>query len=86
MLSEGLKIVVRFVSAVFPRCLRCLMLMLSGPVELLFFACLMADEVCSIVICMGVDFSLLIGESVYNSVSSVCGVLDVVCELIVEVF
>ena len=60
MLSERLKIAVRYVSAVFARCLRCLMFMLSGPVELLFFACLMASEVYSIVICMGVDFSLLV--------------------------
>ena len=40
-----------------------LMFMLSGPIELLFFACLMASEVCSIVICMGVDFSLLVNLS-----------------------
>ena len=52
VLSERLKIAVKFVSAVFPRCLMCLMFMLSGPVEMLFFACLMASEVCSIVICM----------------------------------
>ena len=61
VLSERLKITVRYVSAVFPRCL---MFMLSGPVELLFFACLMASEVCSIVICMGVDFSLLVNLSI----------------------
>ena len=64
VLSERLKIAVRYVSAVFPRCLRCLMFMLSGPVELLFFACLMASEVCSIVICMGFDFSLLVNLSI----------------------
>ena len=52
VLSERLKIAVKYVSAVFHRCLMCLMFMLSGPVELLFFACLMASEVCSIVICM----------------------------------
>ena len=33
------------------------MFMLSGPVELLFFACLMANEVCYI------DFSLLVNQS-----------------------
>ena len=38
------------------------MFMLSGPVEL-FLACLIASEVCSIVICMGVDFSLLVNLS-----------------------
>ena len=61
VLSERLKIAVRYVSAVFPRCL---MFMLSGPVELLFFACLMASEVCSIVICMGVYFSLSVNLSI----------------------
>ena len=60
VLSKRLKIAVRYVSAVFPRCL---MFMLSGPVELLISACLMASEVCSIVICMGVDFSSLVNLS-----------------------
>ena len=32
-------------------------IMSSGPVELLFLACLIASEVGSVVICMGVDFS-----------------------------
>ena len=66
VLSERLKIAVRYVSAVFPRFLSYLIFMLSGPVEL-FFACLMASElseVCSIVICMGVDFSLLVNLSI----------------------
>ena len=38
------------------------MFMLSGPVEL-FLACLIASDVCSIVICMGVDLSLLVNLS-----------------------
>ena len=42
-----------------PRCFRCLMLMLSGPVELLFFAFLMACVTCSSVMLMGVVFSFL---------------------------
>ena len=50
MLRERLKIAVRYVSAVTPRCL---IFMLSGPVELMFLACFIASEVCSIVICMG---------------------------------
>ena len=37
-----------------PRCFRCLMLMLSGPVELLVFEVLMAVMVSSVVICIGV--------------------------------
>lgn len=36
---------VRSVIALGPRCFRCLMLMLSGPVELLFLACLIASIV-----------------------------------------
>ena len=62
MLSERLKIDVRYVTAVFPGCLRCLMFMLSVPVGL-FSACLMASEVCSIAICMNVGFSLLVNLS-----------------------
>ena len=57
VLRERLKIAVRYVSSVTPRCL---IFILSGPVELLFLACLIASEVFSIVICMGVDFSLLV--------------------------
>ena len=37
-----------------PRCFRCLMLMLSGPVELLFLAALMAWVVCCGVMMIGV--------------------------------
>ena len=57
VLRERLNIAVRYVSAVTPRSL---IFMLSGPVALLFLACLIASEVSSIVICMGVDFSLLV--------------------------
>ena len=59
VLRERLNIAVRYISAVTPRCL---IFMLSGPVEL-FLACLIASEVCSIVICVGVDFSLLVNLS-----------------------
>ena len=51
MLRERLNIAVRYDSAVSPRCL---MFMLSGPVELFFLPCLIASEVCSIVICISV--------------------------------
>ena len=56
---ERLNIAIRYVSAVTPRCL---IFMLSGRV-VLFLACLIASEVCSIVICMGVDFSLMVNLS-----------------------
>ena len=42
VLRERLNIAVKYVSAVTPRCLRCFIFMLSGPVELLFLACLIA--------------------------------------------
>ena len=61
VLSGRLNIVVRYVSAVTPRCLT---FMLYGPVELLFLACLIASQVCSIVISMGVYFSLLVNLSI----------------------
>ena len=37
-----------------PRCLRCLMFILSGPVELLVFEFLIAIRVCCSVMAMGV--------------------------------
>ena len=38
----SLRVCVRYVRARVPRCLRCLMFMLSGPTELLFLNCVMA--------------------------------------------
>ena len=40
MFSDVLYMLVRYVSPSGPMCLRCLMLTLSGPVELLFLLCL----------------------------------------------
>ena len=48
----------RYVRAFVPRCLRCLMFMLSGPVELLFFDCVIAFFVCVVFMSMGVVWSL----------------------------
>jgi len=47
-----------------PRCFRCLMFILSGPVELLLRVCLMALVVCSSVIVMDVFGSFLMFLSV----------------------
>ena len=58
VLIAMLKICVRYVIALGPKCLRCLMLMLSGPVELLVFACFIACLVCVSVISMIVFCSL----------------------------
>lgn len=50
--------------AVGPRCLRCFMFMLSGPVELLFFADLIACTTCAVVISMYVDCKLWVFLSI----------------------
>ena len=75
--SARLYICVRYVSALGPRCLRCFMLMSSGPVELLFRAACMACLVCCVVMCMGVVSRCF----VFLSVS-----LLFVCVLCVTVF
>jgi len=48
VLIERLKMHVRYLTACGPKCLRCLMLMPSGPTELLFFAFLMASAVSTV--------------------------------------
>ena len=48
----------RYVRARVPRCLRCLMFMLSGPCELLFLDCVMAFLVCVVLMSIGVVWSL----------------------------
>ena len=42
LFSDVLYMLVRYASPSSPMCLRCLMLTLSGPVELLFFLCFIA--------------------------------------------
>jgi len=65
VLSAMLYICVRYVIAFGPRCFRCLMFMLSGPVELLFLALFMDAIVCSFVIVMGVVCKDLVCLSMY---------------------
>ena len=60
-----LYMLVRNVIAVGPRCFRCLMFMLSGPVELLFLADLIAFMVSCSVIVMVVVGSLLMALLVF---------------------
>ena len=64
VLMEMLNMCVRYLMAVGPRCFRCLMFMLSGPVELLFFACLIACIVWPVVIVIGVFLSFLVFLSI----------------------
>ena len=65
VLSAMLKMFVRNVSAKVPKCLRCLMFMLSGPVELLFLECLMASSVCVSVISIRVALSFWVCLSIF---------------------
>ena len=71
LLSVMLKSSVRYVTARGPRCFRCLMFMLSGPVELLFLDCLMASSVCAVVICIWVVGSLFVCLSIFLLFGSV---------------
>ena len=51
-LSAALYMFVRYFSPNLPMCLRCFMLMLSGPVELLFLLPLISVWTCSVVMCI----------------------------------
>ena len=61
-LSAALYLFVRYCSPFLPLFLRCLMLMLSGPVELLFLLFLIAVRTCSVVmfICVGCRLSMFL--------------------------
>ena len=55
----------RYSIAIGPKCFRCFILILSGPVELLFFAVFMADKTCSVEICKYVDCSCFVCLSIF---------------------
>ena len=65
VLSDMLYMCVSRVIALGPRCFRCLMFVLSGPVELLVFECLMACFVCSSVISMCSVGSCFVFRSIF---------------------
>ena len=58
LFSDILYMLVRYASPSGPMCLRCLMLTLSGPVELLFLLCFIAILTCIVVSVMSVVCSL----------------------------
>ena len=58
LFSGMLYMLVRYASPTGPMCLRCLMLTLSGPVELLFLLCFIAVWTCVVVSIISVVFSL----------------------------
>ena len=72
----------RYASPSGPMCLRCLMLTLSGPVELLFLICFIATWTCVVVSVMLVVCIECV--PVYVSVCFVCFMFDCVGELFVE--
>ena len=49
LFSDVLYMMVRYASPIGPMCLRCLMLTLSGPAELLFLLCFIAAWTCVVV-------------------------------------
>ena len=73
LFSDMLYMLVRFASPSGPMCLRCLMLTLSGPVELLFFLCFIATWTCVVV------SILLVGCSLSVFLSMCLFVLCVLC-------
>ena len=58
LFSDMLYMLVRYASLSGPMCLRCLMLTLSGPVELLFLLCFIATWTCVVVSIMLIVCSL----------------------------
>ena len=80
LFSDVLYMLVRYASPSGPMCLRCLMLTLSGPVELLFLLCFIAAWTCVVV-----SFRLVVCSfPIYVSVCFVCFMIDCVGELFVE--
>ena len=76
LFCDMLNMLVRYASPSGPMCLRCLMLTLSGPVELLFLLCFIATWTCVVVSVMLVVCSLSVGEvSVFSLKVMVCVVV-----------
>ena len=73
--SDMVYILVRYVSPGGPMCLRCLVLTLSGPVEMLFLLCFIASCTCV------VESVIVVVCSFYMSVCVVCFMFECVCYL-----
>ena len=65
LFSDMLYMLVRYASPNGPMCLRCLMLTLTGPAELLFLLCFIATWTCAVVSLMLVVCSLSVFLSMY---------------------
>ena len=72
LFSDVLYMLVRYASPSGPMCLRCLMLTLSGPVELLFLLCFIAAWTCGVVV------SVMLVVCSFNVFLSMC--LFVLCD------
>ena len=81
LFSDMLNLLVRYASPSGPMCLRCLMLTLSGPVELLFLLCFITTlDLYYNKYCVGcLQFECV---PVYVSVCFVCFMFDCVGELV----
>ena len=82
LFSDVLYMLVRYASPSGHMCLRCLMLTLSGPVELLFLLCFIATWTCVVVSVRLVVCSLSVFLSMCLFV--LCFMLDCVVESFVE--
>ena len=81
LFSDVLYMLVRYASPSGPLCLRCLMLTLSCPVELLFLLCFIAAWTCRECYVGCLSFECF---PIYASVCFVCFMFDCVGELFVE--
>ena len=81
LFSDMLYMLIRYASPSGPMCLRCLMLTLSGTVELLFLRCFIATWTCVVVSVMLVVCSCV---PIYVSVCYVCFMFDCIDELFVK--
>ena len=80
LFSDMLYMLVRYANPNGPMCLRCLMLTLSGPVELLFLLCFIATWTCVVVSVGCLQFECV---PIYVSIF-MCFIFDCVSELFVE--
>ena len=71
--SDMLYMLVRYVSLSGPMCMRCLMLTLSGPVELLFLLCFIAAWTIHVSVCFVCFILDCVGELLIECICYLCG-------------
>ena len=65
LFSDMLYMFVRYASPSGPMCLRCLMLTLSGPVELLFLLCFIATWTCAVLCWLAAVLSMFLSMCLF---------------------